>query len=195
MENYYLNYFKALRVGEGTTVCDVTGFNPQSSGLRLAFAREYAFSVPTEEALAKIALFSKKIIESGAATGYWAALLANNYDCSMLCFDIRSGDEYRSIGSWYSVRQRDDVPGILRTFNPEAALMMAWPPHLLPMAYDHLKAFRGDKFIHIGEGYNGASGDQAFWTELTEHWTCVETIPLPQYPAINDSVQLYRRNS
>jgi len=73
---------------------------------------------------------------------------------------------------------------------------------------------QGEYVIFVGEGECGCTADDAFfelmevgcmqylaelWGGLTmtvqEEWHLVETVDIPRWPEIHDSVQIYRRGS
>ena len=61
------------------------------------------------------------------------------------------------------------------------------------MATDVLAAFRGDRFVYVGEGYGGCTGDDVFHELLEEEWTEMKTIEIPQWPCIHDQMTVYGR--
>ena len=71
--------------------------------------------------------------------------------------------------------------------------MMSWPPYDNPMAYESLKAFRGNKIIYIGEGSGGCTGCDKFHNELNNNWNAMGTVGIPSFDGIYDQLYLYGR--
>lgn len=77
MEIEYLEKWSALDDRWG--VYEVPGFGFTESKARASMAREYAWAIPSPEALLAIKAASPKgVVEIGAGTGYWAMLSTTN---------------------------------------------------------------------------------------------------------------------
>jgi hypothetical protein len=163
---------------------------------RRELAQLFAWAVPTDEALAAIALYAP-LIECGAGTGYWAALLrARGVD--VVAYDLEppgrsaANDFHRRQAQWIEVRRGTAVDAVRR--HPDRALVLCWPPFDEDDAsYAPLRAYAGDVVIHVGER-EGATGSVRFHRELALNWTLVEEVPLPSWPGLDDRVAVYRRN-
>jgi len=70
--------------------------------------------------------------------------------------------------------------------------MMVWEPLNSPMAYNSLKAFKGNLLVWIGE-YRGCCGNYAFFTELEENWKEVAHIDMPVWTEIHDMCLIFQR--
>jgi len=78
----------------------------------------------------------------------------------------------------------------------ERTLVLCWPPYDDDTAsYAVLKAYRGDTLIYIGEPDEGATGSVRFQRELRLNWTLRETVDLPRWPRLRDTLMVYRRNA
>ncbi len=143
----------------------------------------YAWAIPTDEALATIAKYSP-IIEIGAGTGYWAALLQER-GTDVLAFDIyQAGPKHTKVlfGSCEEIQN-----------HPERTLFLCWPPYKTPMAIDCLKAYRGRYLIYVGEGDGGCTGDDAFHALLCREWKPIEYVKIPRWLTIHDRLVVYER--
>ena len=156
----------------------------------------YSWAIPTEAALDLLARHAP-LVECGAGTGYWLALLhargvdAVGYDRS------RPGKENafhrRNRGPWTAITRLKSVEAARR--HPERTLVLCWPPYDDDAAsYAVLRAYGGDNVIHIGER-EGATGSVRFHRELALNWTLAEELELPHWPRLQDRVMVYRRNA
>jgi hypothetical protein len=72
-------------------------------------------------------------------------------------------------------------------------LMMCWPPHSDPMAYEALRAFKGDKLIYVGESDDGCNATDAFFELIEKEWVKIKVINIPQWFGLHDSLYLYEK--
>ena len=89
------------------------------------------------------------------------------------------------------IERLDSVSSIIK-YDPEV-LMMVWAPPASPMAYNSLKAFKGNLLVWIGQGYQGANGNDAFFIELDENWKEVANIDMPRWDDGNDGCTVFQR--
>lgn len=174
---------------------------------------QYAFSVPTDEALDLIGSY-RPIVEIGAGTGYWAALLRHR-GVDVVAYDHKPAGHpdnwwyadarrftHIDLGATYSLRDHGD-----RT------LLMSWPPHnesLAERALDVYERAGGQRLIYIGTGYGECCATNAFFGRLgettydeandwdgDEHpdalWREVARLDLPQWDDIDDALWVYER--
>jgi hypothetical protein len=173
-------------------------------GRRRRFMREYSWAVPAPAAVGAIAAFvgGRRVIEAGAGAGLWARLLSD-FGVSITATDDGSwsagtvGDEQSlpggfsvALGRFFPVEQLDGAEAVRRYADHEA-LLLCWPPPDRPMAYACLSAFRGDSLVYIGD--RRCTGDDAFRLALATDWRLVESVELPSWPGIDDTVYMYRR--
>jgi hypothetical protein len=163
---------------------------------RRELASLFSWAIPTEAALEVLARHAP-LVECGAGTGYWLALLrlrgvdaigydqarpgrANAYHCN-------------DRGAWISIERSKSAAAARR--HPERALVLCWPPYDDDAAsYEVLRAYRGDVVIHIGERDEGATGSVRFHRELAMNWSLIEEVELPHWPRLQDRLMVYRRN-
>jgi hypothetical protein len=158
----------------------------------------FAWAVPTDEALEAIARYAP-LVECGAGTGYWTALLqARGVD--VVAYDLAppgtaaSNRDHRSRRTpWAAVRHGSAVSAVRR--HPHRTLVLCWPPYDDDAAsYEPLRAYRGEVVVYVGE-QEGASGSVRFHRELRLNWTVVEQVELPRWPRLDDRLTVYRRNA
>lgn len=160
---------------------------------RLALVQQYAWAIPTEEAI-QLCVSLSPIVEVGAGTGYWASLIAaaggaiHAYDIAPPT--IRS-NRYKHSNLYHPVMPVEWLRWD-RTYR--SALMLCWPPYEDSMAYSALRAFRGNRLIYIGEGKWGCTGNDAFHEELEANWTHTISVDLPQWCGLNDRLQVWERS-
>jgi hypothetical protein len=153
---------------------------------RRELAALFSWAVPTDAALEMLAKYAP-LIECGAGTGYWLALLrARGVDA--IGYD-------RSVQRPWTAIQRA-VSAKAAGLHPERSLVLCWPPYDDDAAsYQALRAYRGEVVIHIGERDEGPTGSVRFHRELALNWTLAEELELPRWPRLQDRVMVYRRNA
>jgi hypothetical protein len=155
----------------------------------------FAWAIPTPPALELLARHGP-IVECGAGTGYWTALLrARGVDA--LAYDVEppgGGDNafHRAArATWTDVGRASAVEAVRR--HRERTLLLCWPPLDDDAAsYDALLAYRGEVFLYVGEP-GGNAGSVRFHRELELNWEPVETVELPRWPRLEDRVVVFRR--
>ena len=165
---------------------------------RRELASLFSWAIPTDEALELIGRHGP-LVECGAGMGYWAALLEAR-GADVLAYDARppgAGSRNRfhrhACGPWTRIRKAASAEAARR--HPDRTLLLCWPPYDDDQAsYAALRAYRGDKLIHIGEPDEGITGSVRFHRELRLNWTLVEALELPHWPRLQDRVMVYRRN-
>ena len=157
----------------------------------------FSWAVPTEAALDLLARYAP-LVECGAGTGYWLALLrARGVDA--LGYDrARPGSANAfhrgSRRAWTGIKRLNSAEAARR--HPECTLVLCWPPYDDDGAsYAVLRAYRGGTVIHVGERDEGATGSVRFHRELALNWTLAEELELPHWPRLQDRVMVYRRNA
>jgi hypothetical protein len=165
---------------------------------RRELAARFAWAIPDEPALAALAALGP-LVESGAGSGYWAALLSAR-GADVLAYDVAPpggpvlNAHHPGRHTWTVVREGDAVTAV-RT-NRERALLMCWPPVDNDAAgYAALRAYRGDVLAYVGEGPDGATGTPRLHRELALNWTPQESTAIPTWPGLSDRLVIYRRNA
>jgi hypothetical protein len=170
---------------------------------RRELAALFAWAIPEAGALAVLAGHAP-LIECGAGTGYWAALL-RALGAGVVACDLTppgtsgpagtSGNNYHDTGHrpWTHVRAASAVAAVRA--NPGRTLFLCWPPYDEDGAsYAALRAYDGDVFAYAGGGSDGPTGTVRFHRELALNWHPVEQVLLPNWPGLRDRLVVYRRN-
>jgi hypothetical protein len=167
---------------------------------RKELAAVFAWAIPGDPALALLARYSP-LLECGAGTGYWAALLAG-HGADVLASDVAGNGANPFHGTyrpWAEVAPLDAVSAVRA--HPGRVLFLCWPPFDDDSAsYAPLRAYRGDVLLYAGDvpgpdGLGGATGTSRFHRELALNWTPAEQSPLPNWPGLGDRLVVYRRNA
>jgi hypothetical protein len=163
---------------------------------RRELASLFSWAIPTEAALEVLARHAP-LVECGAGTGYWLALLRSR-GVDAIGYDHARpgrGNAYHrgAHGAWTSLERLKSAAAARR--HPDRALLLCWPPYDDDAAsYDVLRAYRGEVVMHIGERDEGATGSVRFHRELGINWSLIEDVELPHWPRLQDRVMVYRRN-
>jgi hypothetical protein len=173
---------------------------------RRELAALFAWAIPEAGALAVLAGHAP-VIECGAGTGYWAALL-RALGADVVACDLgapgsaaaragagAAGNGYHDTGHrpWTGVRAAGAVAAVRA--NPGRTLFLCWPPYDEDGAsYAALRAYDGDVFAYAGGGSDGSTGTVRFHRELALNWHPVEQVLLPNWPGLRDRLVVYRRN-
>jgi hypothetical protein len=164
---------------------------------RRELADRFAWAIPMNEALAVLARHSP-LLDAGAGTGYWAALLRSRGADVVACDvappgDGRANAYHRAARrTWTDVLQAPAVETVRA--HRGRTLLLCWPPPDDDAAsYLPLRAYRGDVVVHIGDRED-ASGSVRFHRELAHNWTPIEEVPLPSWPWLDERLTVYRRN-
>jgi SAM-dependent methyltransferase len=165
-------------------------------------AAEYAWAIPTENVVRKLAELSP-ICELGCGTGYWAKLLTD-VGASVIAVDadppLTGRNHFHPHIAGLS-RQRATIRHFAAIVEADAAtfdvpkthtLMLCWPPYNDGMAAAALKRYRGDRVIYIGE-IGGCTADDVFHADLEANWTLTAAYEIPQWDGIHDDVNVYVR--
>jgi hypothetical protein len=151
---------------------------------RRELAARFAWAVPDEAALAELVELGP-LVEAGAGTGYWAALLgARGGD--VVAYDVAPPDRH----TWTTVRPVDSVAAVRA--HPDRILFLCWPPFDNDAGYRAIRAYRGDVFAYVGDAR--ATGTPRLHRELALNWTPESTIALPTWPGVADRLVILRRN-
>jgi hypothetical protein len=170
------------------------GFDWGAPLRELKIIKQYAWAIPTEEAIREIVKYSP-IIEIGAGTGYWAMLISQAGG-KIICFDKKppkkEGNHFCHAIEYYPVKQ--GLSKVLRKSKyRNYTLMLSWAPYDDDMAENCLKYFKGKYIIWIGEGDGGCCGSGEFFELLHNTFFEIEFIPLPQWFGLHDNLWIYER--
>jgi len=94
--------------------------------------RTFSYAIPNEETLKQIVSHAPRIVEMGAGTGYWSAMLSRN-GADVIAFDAHPGSEQDNVyvgkQMYYPVQEGVDSTVFVdnNTDIVERALLMVWP--------------------------------------------------------------------
>ena len=160
--------------------------------VREVLVNKYSWAIPNEQALATIAKYAP-IIEVGAGTGYWAALLkARGTD--VLAVDatpVESGlnDSYTQATSSFTEIIVSDETIVAK--HPNRTLFICWPPNESSMPCNALGHYTGKHFIYVAE--NDGNTDVPIHVLLEEQWHLIDAVDIPQWHGMHDWLQVYER--
>jgi hypothetical protein len=159
------------------------------------FLQNFAYAIPSTTAIRDICKFANyaQILEVCSGLGLWAALIRANGG------NIIPTDSFTSHGTSQEKKFIDVIPidavSAVNTF-PTPVLMICWPGHGDPCAYESLRAFQGDKLVYIGEMKEGCTANNEFFDLLSSEWDEKNYYyRIPQWYGVLDSLSFYTRKS
>lgn len=149
----------------------------------------FSYAIPNDEALQVIARLAP-IVEIGAGTGYWAALLASR-GVDIVPYDPKP---YGVKGSWAStawinVRHGDHT---IIDHYPKRAVLMCWPLYGGDYAIEVARRTQS-ALIYIGEPIGGCNSPDEFFDILERDWTLHQQVNIPQWMGLHDQLQVWKR--
>lgn len=103
---------------------------------RDVLVRKYAWAIPNDDIIQKMVKFSRRYVEIGAGTGYWARQLA---DAGATVYAYDDNSWKMSEGRlWHPVLRGDEKSAAK---HPDAALLLVWPPYKSPMGAEAVTAY------------------------------------------------------
>jgi len=166
---------------------------------RRELASLFAWAIPNDEAIERLVRHAP-LIECGAGTGYWAALLRARGADVIACDAAPPGGVAKNAHhrdgarTWTDVECAASVEAARR--HRGRTLILCWPPYEDDSAsYAVLRAYRGETVVYVGEPDDGATGSVRFHRELALNWSPVESLDLPNWPGLRDRIVVYRRNA
>jgi hypothetical protein len=152
--------------------------------------REYAFAVPDEAAIQALVKLSP-LVEFGAGTGYWAALLTA-HGADVVAYDSALGvNDYfaQPIGVWFPVHHADGVEAVAQ--HGDRTLLMVWPP-MDDAPTRALTAYTGTRLAVVGE-WEGCTATSEFFAALEAGWDEQECLTIPQWWGLHDYLWVFKR--
>lgn len=157
---------------------------------RRDFVLKYAFAIPDDEAIEKIAKFSP-ILELGAGAGYWAMLL-RQAGAEVLAVDKRKPTHGMRRALWSPVGVTTSAAKKAAKHSRTHSLMFCWPS-MDDWCEKALEAYTGQHVIYIGEGKGGCTGTDDFHDILDNLYEQIDYQWIPQWDGIHDQLTIYRR--
>lgn len=163
-------------------------------GRRRELASRFSWAIPTEAALGLVGDHGP-LLEVGAGTGYWAALLRDRgVDVQPTDAEPTDNTYHRDGREWTEVTRSVAVDAVKAW--PDRTLLICWPPPDDDTAgYAAVRAYTGDTVLYIGGGADGPTGTARLHRELDLNWTVSDELALPSWPGIPDRLTVWRRSS
>jgi hypothetical protein len=156
--------------------------------LRNTLAKRYSWAIPDTRAI-EIVLAHSPIVDFGAGTGYWAAVLSRA-GADVVAYDTKP---YRN--SWCDAKWHPVVeggPDVLEQHS-DRTLLLVWPPYNTPMGAACLRRWRGQTLIFVGEGAGGCTADDEFFATLERELYRTDTHFIPRWDGLNDYLSVWCR--
>lgn len=157
------------------------------------YIREIGFAVPCAEAIEAI-LGHGPLIEVGAGTGFWSALLASK-GADVLACDLPSPDSYAfAVGTYFPVEKCHGAEFVRRY--PDRTVLMVWPDFKGEWSAEVARAMRpGQTIILVSEGHGGCVGCDDLFDQLEAEFDDVDDVALPVWPGIHDWMSIHRKKA
>lgn len=161
---------------------------------RSAFIRLFGFSIPCAEAIEALRGLGP-IVEVGAGTGYWSALLqAAGLDVIGTDANVGASGYGFRIASRHPLVQMSAAEAVVAY--PNRDVFCSWPAYDEPWALAAVRKIQpGRHFAYIGEGRGGCTGTDGLFHYLSTRFDEVEQVAIPQFPGLNDWLTIYRRRA
>ena len=160
---------------------------------RKAFIRKWGFSIPCSEAVDALRPLSP-LVEIGAGTGYWSALL-RNAGLDIVATDLQACGR---IGYGFDLGRHGQLealaaPEAVRHY-PSRSVFCSWPSEGEPWAFEAAQEIAvGFHLALIGDGPGGITGTPGLHQLLAEAFEIVAKVEIPQFPRVYDCLTIYRR--
>lgn len=165
------------------------------SGSRLDLVTEYAWAIPSEEAL-KLILSYGPIVEIGAGGGYWAHLLRERggdviaYDP---CPEESVTEQAPPRRVWTDVEIGDHGRG---GDHPDRTLLLVWPSYDEDWAEECLRAYLaagGQRLVYVGEDWGGCCATEEFFMLAESEMRAGASCAIPRWSFIHDALRVWER--
>lgn len=167
--------------------------DPDAWMVRAAFHRRWGYSIPGAEAVAAL-LALGPMVEVGAGTGYWSALL-HAAGADIVATDPTSQGDVGygfQAGAHHRVEDTDAITAAARW--PERAIFCSWPTRDDDWAADMAAGLApGRKMALIVEPANGRTATPRLYDILRTDYRPLRMIALPQFPTYRDALLLVER--
>ena len=187
MDNPYLEYYEAAHQ------CG----DPAHAALsRHPGCIAWSFAVPNDAAIQKLVALSP-ILEMGAGTGYWGWLVQQAGGCIDM-FDIAPPgmhncyNMYGFTKTYAPVKQGTSITVEFPEYK-DHTLLLCWPSNRSVFAEWCLKKFQGQRFVYVGEHYDGCCATPEFFERIAKDWVQVAHINIPQWWGCEDAMWVYER--
>lgn len=164
----------------------------------------FSSAVPCKAALDAIATVAQGgVVELGAGSGYWAALL-HEKGVDVLCYDIEPPTiacKNRFFAAQF-FRVRHGGPNVLcKRSIAQRTLLLIWPwckdmGGLPPYDAAALRMYRGDTVVHVGDlQHPGITTSREAVDVLEQYFTLAREVDIPHWPHSRDMLSIWHRNN
>lgn len=196
MEIEYLKIFEEIRGSNSLFYHENLTELIKKKMTRSDLIRRFSFAIPSSEGIKEIIKYSP-LIEIGAGNGYWAYII-HQYGGDIIAFDNNKRNEvwdteYKE--QYYKKYWFDVKNGNEKEINnyPKRTLFLSWIEYCSEMGLRCLKKYKGQYFIHVGEGEGGCCATDSFFEYLEKKWILSKYINIPQWDGIHDYLEIYKR--
>jgi hypothetical protein len=160
---------------------------------RKAFIRQWGFSIPCAESVAELVQLSP-LVEIGAGSGYWSALVAGA-DGDVIATDaIAEGSPGYglTVGLHTKIEALDAVEAVRRY--PERNVFCSWPTQDADWCAEAAQAMcAGRRLALVGQPRGGETGSPRLFDVLETDFTEERRIVIPQFPGVQEVFTVHRR--
>lgn len=163
--------------------------------MRDAFIAGFTFAIPCREALEFIAGYSRKLVEVGAGTGFWASQLRRVGVDVVATDNVKPGEVsyHHTVGAHSPILHMEAAEAI--TAHPERDVLAIWPcmSDWLEKAIDQIKP--GRKLFYIGESSGGCTADSGFFDKIydDDQYKEIGSFNMVQWSYIHDEMWVYEK--
>lgn len=166
-------------------------FSLKGGCLRREFIKEFSFAVPCAEAINAITRYSHNLLEVGAGTGYWSALLSTIVPNILAC-DFMENDYGQTFGVYHTVIKAK-AEGFIRQ-HPDHDVLMCWPNYRDVWSSLALRAMASGRIVFfISEGPGGCVGNDNTFRRLERDFDELERVRIPQWSGMHDYLSIHRK--
>ncbi|HEV2530611.1 hypothetical protein [Phenylobacterium sp.] len=180
--------------GEGLTTG--SGDPERAAELRLArkvFTRTYGFSIPCSDAMGLLSRLGP-LVEIGAGSGYWSALLQNG-GVDIVATDLTAAGQLAygfQVGRFCRVEGLTGADAV-RAYG-DRDVFCSWPTEASPWALGAVRAMApGRRLALIGEPRGGVTGTPGLFRFLETRFRLLGGLDIPQFPQVRDRLFVYER--
>ena len=162
--------------------------------VRKAFRRVWGFSIPCREAVEALRALDTPLVEIGAGSGYWTALLrAAGLD--VIATDLESEGEgpYGSgLGRHAAVEALGGAQAVAAY--PDRDVFCSWPTEGGEWCAQAVRGIAvGRAFALIGDPSGGVTGTPSLHEALAVDFETEMVVEIPQFPRVDDRLTIHRR--
>jgi hypothetical protein len=149
---------------------------------------EFGFSIPCREVLDALYLH-QPILEVGAGTGYWTALM-RKYKIDVIGTDPNLQGWWTSTGRYDPEQVKLQAKTAIRRW-PQRTVFCSWPSYEETWFHQALQAMRiGQRLVLIEED---ACADDKTWAYRDRRFESLTDISVPAWPGMNDRCAVWRK--